>query len=147
MCPMCTIGVMVGFGLSRWLGVDDAISGIWIGALILAFSLWTFNWIFRKKTQKPIIFLPVIMTAYWLLTFWPLYAAHLISNIECQSISGMNRLVFGSLLGMALSGFAISVDKQSRRYRGGAKLFPYQKVIIPISILLIASFVLGAFCG
>lgn len=146
MCPMCTIGVVVGFGLSRWLGVDDSISGIWIGALILAFSLWTFNWIFRKKTKKPIIFLPVIIITYWLSTFLPLYATHIISNTGCQTFLGLNRLVFGSLLGMALSGFAILIDKLSRRYKEGKRLFPYQKVIIPISILLIASFILEAFC-
>jgi len=138
--------VVVSLGLSRWLGVDDSLSGVWIGALILAFSLWTFNWIFRKRAKKPIIFLPVTIAAYWLLVFLPLYAAHIISNTGCQTLLGLNRLVFGSLLGIALSGLAILTDKLLRKYKEGKRLFPYQKVIIPIGILLIASFILNNIC-
>jgi len=138
---------MVSLGLSKWLKVDDSISGVWIGALILGFSLWTFNWIFRKKEKKIIISLPFIIIAYWLLVFIPLYANHIISNTNCLTFFGINRLVFGSILGIILAALAIFIDKLSRKNRGGKKLFPYQKIILPIGILLIASFILNAICG
>jgi hypothetical protein len=32
-CPLCTIAVGAGVGLSRWIGVDDAVTGLWIGGL------------------------------------------------------------------------------------------------------------------
>jgi hypothetical protein len=147
MCPICTVGVVFSLGLSKWLGVDDSISGVWIGALILAFSLWTFNWIFSKRAKKPIVFLLITIIAYWLLTILPLYAMHIISNVGCLTFFGLNRLVFGSLLGIVLSGLAIMIDRLLRKYRGGNRLFPYQKVIIPIGILLIVSFILNAICG
>lgn len=31
-CPVCTVAVGTGVGLSRWLGVDDTITGLWLGA-------------------------------------------------------------------------------------------------------------------
>ena len=31
-CPVCTVAVGAGIGLSRWLGIDDSITGLWIGA-------------------------------------------------------------------------------------------------------------------
>jgi hypothetical protein len=33
-CPVCTIAVAGGVGLCRYLGIDDLISGSWIGALL-----------------------------------------------------------------------------------------------------------------
>jgi len=48
-CPVCTIAIGAGLGLSRWLGVDDVISGIWIGGLLVSTSLWTVNWLRSKK--------------------------------------------------------------------------------------------------
>ena len=32
-CPVCTVAVGAGLGLAEWLGIDDSISGLWIGAL------------------------------------------------------------------------------------------------------------------
>jgi len=39
-CPVCSIAVAGGVGLSRWLGIDDTISGIWIGGLIISLAIW-----------------------------------------------------------------------------------------------------------
>jgi len=146
MCPICSVGIAVSLGLSRWLKVDDSISGAWIGALLLDFSIRTFNWIFRKREKKPTIFLPIILIAYWLLTFIPLYKTNIISNAECQTLFGLNRLVFGSLLGIILTGIAIFIDKFLRKQKEGKGLFPYQKIILPIGILLIASLILNNIC-
>ena len=35
-CPICTIAVGAGVGLSRYFGVDDAITGLWVGGLIVS---------------------------------------------------------------------------------------------------------------
>jgi len=56
MCPVCTVGVIAGLGLSKWLGISDAVTGIWIGALLVVMSWWTFVWFFKKKSKKPKIF-------------------------------------------------------------------------------------------
>lgn len=147
MCPICSVGIVVSLGLSRWLKVDDSITGVWLGALLLALSLWTLDWIFRKRTKKPLIFLPFITGAYWLFSFAPLYVTGIINNTNCLTFLGLNRLVFGSLLGIVLTGLAIFIDKLLRRQKQGKALFLYQKVIIPLGILLIASFILNIICG
>jgi len=136
MCPICSIGVVAGLGLSRWLKVDDSITGLWVGALILGLSFWTYNWLLRKKEKKPIIILIIILIAYWLLTFIPLYATDFINN-SCKTILGLNRLVFGSVLGIILFSTTFLIKKG---------LFHYQRVIIPLSVLVIASFILNTVC-
>ena len=47
-CPVCTIAVGASLGLSRWLGVDDTISGLWIGGLIVSTTLWTYSWMKKR---------------------------------------------------------------------------------------------------
>ena len=44
MCPVCAVAVGFGLGLSRWLKIDDAISGLWIGALIVSLSFILAKW-------------------------------------------------------------------------------------------------------
>lgn len=145
MCPICSIGVVAGLGLSRWLRVDDSVTGIWIGALLLGLSIWTYNWLFRKREKKPIIFLFLIIIVYGFLTFGPLYATGIINN-NCKTIFGVNNLVFGSISGVILLGLAFWLDKFFRWKNDGGALFPYQKVIIPLAILMIASYILNI-CG
>ena len=38
LCPVCAIAVGAGIGVSRWLGVDDTITGVWVGGLIVSFG-------------------------------------------------------------------------------------------------------------
>ena len=138
MCPICSIGVVAGLGLSRWLKVDDSITGLWVGALLLGISLWTYAWLKRRKLEGWLVLVLVIIV-YWLLTFLPLYHFNIINN-TCKTILGINRLVFGSILGIILFGLVILFNK---KFKG---LFPYQRVIIPLAVLTIASFILNSVC-
>lgn len=146
MCPICSVGVVVSLGLSRWLKVDDSITGLWTGALLLVLTYWTVVWIYKKREKKPIIAYPITLIAYWLLTFLPLYATGVISNTNCLKFFGINRLVFGSILGIVLTLLALWLENTIRKPQGGKALFHYQKIIIPLGILLITSFVLNILC-
>lgn len=144
MCPVCTVGVAVGVGLSRWLKIDDAISGIWIGALILALAIWTWQWLYRKKDKKPFIVLGLLVFGFWLLTFIPLDYAGLLDG--CTTLGGMNRLVFGSLIGVIAAAIGILMDKYIRSKKEGKAAFSYQKVILPLSLLILASLIMASIC-
>ena len=141
MCPICTVGLAAGVGLSRWLKVDDVISGLWIGALILALSIWTFNWLLKKREKKPLWVLLFCIVFWYLLTFVPFYYTGLLDT-ECQKILGLNRLVFGAGLGIVMAAVALKIENFARKGTEKKRLFPFQKVIIPIVILLITSFIL-----
>ncbi len=141
MCPICTVGLAAGVGLSRWLKVDDVISGLWIGALILALSIWTFNWLLKRREKKPFWVLLLCIVFWYLLTFVPFYYMGLL-NTTCQKILGLNRLVFGGGLGIVAAAIALKIENFARKGAEKKRLFPFQKVIIPIVILLIVSFIL-----
>lgn len=149
MCPICTVGLVAGVGLSRWFKVDDVISGLWIGALILALAIWTFNWVLKRLPRfssgqgekKPFWVLLVFIVLWYLLTFVPMHYAGLL-DMECQKILGLNRLVFGAGLGVIVAVIALWLENFARKGAEKKRIFPFQKVIIPILFLLIASFIL-----
>ena len=71
-CPICTIAVGAGLGFSRALGIDDTISGLWVGALIISMSLWTIDRLNRKKVH--FLFRKIlVLIFYYSIVIWPLY--------------------------------------------------------------------------
>ncbi len=141
MCPVCTVGVAAGLGLSRWLKVDDAISGLWIGALILALAIWFWRWLYQKKAQKPFSALLLLVVAFWLLTFLPLNYAGILEN--CRPLWGMNRLILSSIIGVLVALLGILLDKDIRTGKKGKAAFPYQKVVLPLTLLFLASLMMA----
>jgi len=141
MCPVCTVGVVAGLGLSRWLKIDDAISGLWIGALILALAIWFWRWLYQKKAQKPFSALLLLVVAFWFLTFLPLNYAGILE--DCRPLWGMNRLILSSIIGVLVALLGIFLDKDIRAGKKGKAAFPYQKVVLPLTLLLLASLMMA----
>lgn len=144
MCPVCAIGVAAGVGLSRWLGVDDAVSGIWVGALLLILAVLSVRGIFKNREKKPLWANILSVIIWWLLAFLPLHFTGFLAN--CGKLWGMPRLVFGSVVGLVVVLLATGVDHLMRRGNAGRARFPYQKVILPILLLIVASFIMWSVC-
>ncbi len=116
MCPVCAVAVGMGLGLSRWLKIDDAISGLWIGGLIISLSF-----VLAKQTKRLLLVLVLFFS-----TVIPLkYLGILI-----------DRLVFGIVAGMIIFCLSLLFHLRLKHY------FPFQKVVIPVLFLLISSLVL-----
>ncbi|MCX6737547.1 MAG: hypothetical protein NTX26_02330, partial [Candidatus Parcubacteria bacterium] len=75
------------------------------------------------------------------LVIWPLYYFKIIGD-PLRKIWGMDKLLVGMVAGLMVFGLSLLVDKLLRWKRNGKALFPYQKVIIPITLLLITSYLL-----
>lgn len=138
-CPVCVVVVGAGLGLSRWLGVDDTISSIWIGALLFGLSIWTINWIENKKWNfkysRQVIFL-----AYYGLVLIPLYTADLIGHPQ-NKIFGIDKILFGSVLGTLLIWGSMVLHSDFKKRNNGKSFFPYQRVILPVTALATASII------
>lgn len=143
MCPVCTVTVIAGLGISRLLGIDDVITSIWIGAFILSFSFITINWIDKKwpkiKIRKFIF--PIVVLVY-LLVLVPLKLNGSI-GIAGNTLWGIDKILLGTLIGSAVFLIGIRADKYER-FRKKKILFPYQKVVFPVVGLLLASLIFWA---
>lgn len=150
MCPICTLAVGAGLGLSRYLGIDDAVSGIWAGALVISVSFWFYNWLI-KKNFKFLKFIKEEYLIYLSLLFWiaftyiPLWKTGIIGH-PFNTIWGIDKLIFGSVIGAGIFLLAVYTDKKIRKIKG-RQLFNFQKVIIPISFLILASVLMYFYGG
>ncbi len=148
MCPVCTIGVVVGLGLSRWLKISDLISGLWIGALILVLTLWSLKYLAEKmnfSAKAKFGWGILILVFIWAIIYIPMYYTGIIDR-TCLTVLGIDYLTFSGILGIIVSGFSIFLDKIARKYHKGKAFFYYQSVILPLGLLVITSLILKLFC-
>ncbi len=145
-CPICTVAVGAGLGLSRYLGIDDIISGIWVGGLVLSSSFWLIDYL-KKKSPKFLIFnfQFLIILLMYALVFLPLWKSGVIGH-PFNTVLNIDKLVFGTALGTIAFILGMLADKKIRKIKG-KQLFNYQKVVFPILSLTVFSLVLYYFGG
>jgi len=131
-CPICIVTVGGGMFLAQKLGIDDFLVSLWISGLNTAISFWLATKIKNRVFGNPVI-LSVLMLALTLSYFILTNQTGLANN----QIFGLDKIIFGQIIGLFIWVLGIFVDRYSRKLNGGKILFPYQKVVIPISILLI----------
>ena len=147
-CPICTVAVAGGLGISRYFGIDDSVLGIWAGGLMVSITLWSVDWLIKKnydwvKKLNEInkYVLTVLIFVFWvLLTYIPLFETEIIGH-PFNTILGIDKLVFGSILGFFAFLLGVWADKKVRAIKG-KQLFNFQKVVFPILSLTIFSLVL-----
>jgi hypothetical protein len=143
-CPICTIAIAGGVGLCRYLGIDDLISGAWIGALLFSLFLWTIEWLNKKKVKflfrKPLVFI------FWYgLTIFPLMKIGIIGHPQNKFL-GIDKLIFGIFSGTVVFLFSILFENYLRKKNQGKAYFKFQKVLIPILFLIILSLIFWRIC-
>jgi hypothetical protein len=138
-CPVCTVAVGAGVGLSRWLGVDDLITGTWIGGLIVSVIIWTIAWLNRKnirfKGRKILVTL-----GYYLIVVGPLYYSELIGH-PLNKFCGLDKLMFGIITGTIGFMAGVILNNYLKKKNNGKVYLPFQKVVLPVGILVIISIV------
>jgi len=143
-CPICTIAVGAGVGFSRWLGIDDTITGLWVGGLIVSMITWTESWLEKKSIRfKGRIFVNIF--AYYALIVIPLYYAGLIGHPQnklfCFCGLNIDKLLFGIITGSIAFWFGASWYYYLKEKNHGHAHFPFQKVVMPVAPLIILSLI------
>jgi hypothetical protein len=136
-CPVCVIGVSAGVGLSRWLKIDDTITGLWIGGMTVGLILWTMQWLDKKNIKFRLRNILIILS-YYAMVIWPLRSLEVIGN-QYHAIWGMDKLILTIFIG-SISFFGFEKWYRAMRAKNGKSLFRYQKVVwawLPLVILSI----------
>ena len=139
-CPVCIVAVGAGLGLSQYLGIDDSISGVWIGGLTAAVAAWNINWFNKKNWSFGSKSLRDIITvlAYYALVAWPLFSQDLIGNPE-NKLFGIDKLAFGIIIGSLVFTVMSLWYVNLKKNNDGHAHFPFQKVAMPFGALIILS--------
>lgn len=136
MCPLCTAAVAGGLGLLERYGVDDVISGLWVGALIVSMIAWT-NDFLRKRGWTFRHYRLTMWIGYFALTLVPLYMTDYLFAGKGYFL-GIDKLFFGIVVGSLLFA-AGGMTYQAYKAKHGRALFPFQKVVQPVGLVAIAT--------
>lgn len=131
-CPICIVTVGGGMLLAKKLGVDDFLVSLWISGLNTAISFWLALKIKNRFLGNPFI-LSFIMLALTLSYF--IFSNEL--GVSNNKILGLDKIVLGNVLGLLIMFLAIFIDRFTRKKNNNKVLFPYQKVVFPLSLLII----------
>lgn len=138
-CPVCTVAVIGGVGLSRYLGVDDTITGLWIGGLTISMILWTIDWL-NRKNFKFHFYKIAIWAGYYLLIVIPLFTTGIVGH-PLNKIWGIDKLLIGIILGsLGFLAGALAYPKIKEK-NGGKAHFPFEKIAFAVFPLVVLSVV------
>ena len=143
-CAVCTVAIGDSVGIARKLGIEDSIVGLWAGALLTLLGYWTIiffdkrNWhFFGRNFLLMLISVGMIGFIY-------------ISEISYQpriiwQIFYLDPILFSSMLGMLIYIYSQKFYQWMKMKNGGHAHFPFEKVVLPLILLLLTSFYLTCF--
>ncbi len=144
-CPVCTVAVGAGLEGARLLGVEDVITGIWAGGLTLSIAAWTANFM-NKKGVKNILWYILNFIAYYALLaavyFLPMANPVVKFNDKCMW--GIDQFLLGVIVGTIVFFGMQKWYQHIKAANGGHAKYPFQKVVMPFSGLLIATLIFWA---
>lgn len=138
-CPVCTVAVGAGLEGARLLGVDDVITGIWAGGLTLSIFLWTVGWLAKHGVTSVFWQLIVPFVVYYAL----LGMVYLMPDVHfgMNTLWGIDKFLLGIIVGTLCFWGGARWYVSIKRKNGGHAQFAFQKVIVPVSFLLVATLV------
>ncbi|HPV70336.1 MAG TPA: hypothetical protein PKY08_00305 [Candidatus Magasanikbacteria bacterium] len=138
-CPVCTVAVGAGLGLSRWLGIDDTISGLWVGGLTASLIGWTINWLNSKKIKFRGRKILVTFLFYGLMVV-PFYWMGIMGH-PFNKLWGIDKLLLGIIFGSLFFLLAGLIHSQLKKNHENKSFFSFQRVVFPIGTLVILSLI------
>lgn len=140
MCTMCTAGIASGLGIAKLLGVPETVIGLWCGALLLAIGQWSVYLISKKKQLNLFYKICVILSSFVLII--PLYLGEspTIAFNE-NKICCIDAFLFSNIAGVIVALASALLYQYMKKKNGGHPHFPYERVVLPLCVLIIMSFV------
>jgi len=139
-CPVCIVTVGGGLLIAKKLGIDDLLVSLWISGLNTAIAFWLASKIKKKILNNPLL---------WSIGFYLLTLIYLILSKQTghfnNTFLSIDKVIFGMTVGLAVALAAIFTDKFLRRLNKGKVLFYYQKVVIPLVLLVLTTIIFNIF--
>lgn len=138
-CPVCAMTIVCGLGLSRWLGVDDIVSGVWLGGFLVSIIIWCLHWLDKKQIVFRFRWLGAAVLSYGII-FAVLYSTGLLGH-PLNKFWGIDKLILGVLSGSLIFLLGHFLSNFLKKKNQGKSFFPFQKVVLPVSLMIILSLV------
>lgn len=137
-CAVCTVAVAAGLEIARKLGVDDGVIAVWAGALLALIGYWTILWFEKKGWRFKGRNLLLILLSFSMIG--AVYIKDLVYTPEPILIFYLDPFLFCGIIGALLLIYSSVFYQWMKKNNGGHAHFPFEKVVLPIVALVIASY-------
>lgn len=138
-CPACIVTVGGGLLIAKKLGIDDLLVSIWISALNTAIALWIASSIKKKLFNNPILWSLI----FYIFTIVYLYYSKQLFHPK-NTFFGLDKIIAGMTIGLLVALFSTFIEKLIRKRNNNKVLFYYQKVMVPLTLLIIITIIFKA---
>ena len=139
-CVVCTVAIGASLEIARKLGISDNIVGLWAGALFALLGYWLILWFDKKNWHFKgrnfiLMFLSVAMIGF-------MYLGELVYSPQVIGFLYIDQFLLASLCGAFLYIFSQKFYAFMKNLNNGHAHFPFEKVVLPLALLFVVSFVL-----
>lgn len=140
-CPICTVAIGAALPITRRIGVPDVVAGIWVGAFLTILGYWIIKFFDKKGWRFPgrnalILALSVASIGF-------AYIGQVVySPCNYFGFLSVDPLLFGTVLGSLLFIITEKVYDFMKIKNGGRAHFPFEKVVLPVVVLGLASWIM-----
>ena len=140
-CPVCTVAIVATMGIARKLGVSDSIVGLWAGALLSLVGYWTILFFNKQKwhffaRDKIIMALSIAMIGFIFVKDVK-YSPRIILYFLY-----LDPIVFSTIIGAIIFILSQKWYQYMKKNNNNKAHFPFEKVVMPLIMLLLASYFL-----
>lgn len=139
-CAVCTVAIGASLSIARKLGVPDSVVGLWAGALLTILGYWTIlffdkkNWHFKGRD-----FL-IILLSLSMIGFIYINEVQYLPEVILYVLY-LDPILFSSIVGSLIFIYSQKIYQIMKARNGGHAHFPFEKVVLPVAVLLIFSFI------
>jgi len=137
-CPVCTIAIGAALPVTRRLGVPDSVAGIWVGAFLAIIGYWIIKFMDGRGWRFPGRNALVLTLSVATIGFAYLGQVKY-SPCEYMGFLNIDPLLMGTIVGAVLFILTEKAYDWMKRKNGGHAHFPFEKVVLPIVVLAVAS--------
>lgn len=140
-CAVCTVAIGASLEIARRLGVDDCVVGVWTGAMLAIIGYWTIRWFAKKgwtfKGYKIVLMISSVATVGFV------YMGDLIYEPAVIGFLYLDSFLFTSILGALVLIMGMHFYQWMKAKNGGHAHFPFEKVAVPVLMVLLTSLVIN----
>ena len=140
-CPVCTIAIGAALPiLHRW-GIANDVAGLWFGAFLAIMGYWIIKFMDKRGWRFPGRNALVLTLSVASIGF--AYLGKVVySPCDYLGFLHVDSLLFGTVLGALLFIITEKIYDWMKARNGGHAHFPFEKVVLPIVVLSVASLIL-----
>ncbi|MCM1294472.1 MAG: hypothetical protein NC311_02840 [Muribaculaceae bacterium] len=139
-CPVCTIAIGAALPLTRRMGVPDIVAGIWSGAFLAILGYWIIKFFENRNWNFPgrnaiILALSVASIGFIYMGITPYNPCTYFGILKIDPV------LFGAIIGATLFIVTEKLYDFMKAKNNGHAHFPFEKVVLPIVVLAMASLI------